>query len=79
MVGGGVNRFIVTYLGGGERPEWWSVVDHSKDDACELLIVGGQEGEYPSKLLVDLDTAERVALHFLEYGEMYPGVEWECQ
>ena len=75
-------------IGGGESEKYTvnvtfdnisfsSLVDLSKPDEIEKLVVGGQEGNYPAKLCVDLQTALLAAKIFAELGELEPSLYWE--
>ncbi|MEH2421488.1 MAG: Imm1 family immunity protein [Nostoc sp.] len=53
------------------------LVDPSKSDMDEFVIVGGQEGVYPAKSCVDLNTTLKAAKAFAELGTMEELVNWE--
>ena len=54
-----------------------NLVDSSKSNEMEKLVVGGQEGNYPAKMCVDLQTALLAAKTFSESGELEPSVCWQ--
>jgi len=75
-------------IGGGESEKYivnvtfdnisfTNLVDLSKPEKIEKLVVGGQEGNYPGKLCVDLQTALLAAKKFAELGQLEQSVSWE--
>ncbi len=46
-------------------------------DADERLIVGGQEGIYPLKLCVGVNSVLKAAKTFAEFGKMDKSLAWE--
>ena len=75
-VGGGAGRYLVT--GSIENERFPTVVkDGDGDGGCEILVVGGQSGDYPRNWIVDLDTALAATRSFFETGEFAGGgVTW---
>jgi hypothetical protein len=67
-VGGGTNKYVVYFTFDNETFHY--LVDPSKSDVDETLTVGGQEGFYPAKLCVDIDSALKAAKTFAELGTM---------
>ena len=53
-IGGGDGRYLVTGVTVDGYP---TVIDPNKSASYERLVVGGQEGGYPTRCLVDLATA----------------------
>ncbi|NER24211.1 MAG: hypothetical protein F6J86_44620 [Symploca sp. SIO1B1] len=74
-VGGGKGKYVVYLTFDNEQFHY--VVEASKSDEDENLTVGGQEGIYPAKLCIDLDTALKAAKTFAENGAMEKSVIWE--
>jgi Immunity protein Imm1 len=74
-VGGGTNLYVVYLTFDNETFHY--LVDLAKSDADQNLIVGGQEGIYPAKLCVDIDSALKAAKTFSELGTMDKSVIWE--
>lgn len=81
-VGGGGGRYLVTGIIASER--FPTVVKElgrgakRHEGERELLVVGGQEGDYPRRWIIDLETALRAARAFHETGEFGGGeVLWE--
>ncbi len=74
-VGGGLGKYIVYLTFDNENFHY--LVDPSKSDIDEFAIVGGQEGVYPAKSCVDLNTTLKAAKAFAELGTMEESVNWE--
>ncbi|HBL13073.1 MAG TPA: hypothetical protein DD379_17090 [Cyanobacteria bacterium UBA11162] len=74
-VGGGTDKYLVYLTFDNETFHY--LVDPSKPDADERLTVGGQEGVYPAKLCVDIDSAIKAAKTFAELGTMDKSVIWK--
>ena len=75
-VGGGQDRYVVYMTFDNESFHY--LVDPSKSDVEESLIVGGREGFYPAKSCVDLNTALKAARAFAELGAMDESVVWKA-
>ncbi|MBC1239912.1 Imm1 family immunity protein [Nostoc sp. 2RC] len=74
-VGGGLGKYVVYLTFDNESFHY--LVDPSKSDMDEFVIVGGQEGVYPAKSCVDLNTTLKAAQAFAELGTMEESVTWE--
>jgi hypothetical protein len=74
-VGGGTDKYVVYLTFDNETFHY--LVDPSKPDADETLTVGGQEGIYPAKLCVGIDSALKAAKTFAERGTMDKSVIWK--
>jgi Immunity protein Imm1 len=74
-VGGGKGKYVVYLTFDNELFHY--LIDPSKSDADECLVVGGQEGVYSSKLCVDMSMALKAAKTFAEFGKMDELVVWE--
>ncbi|MDZ8055739.1 MAG: Imm1 family immunity protein [Aulosira sp. ZfuVER01] len=74
-VGGGLDKYIVYLTFDNESFHY--LVDPFKSDIDEFVIVGGQEGIYPAKSCVDLNTTLKAAKAFAELGTMEESVIWE--
>jgi hypothetical protein len=74
-IGGGPEQYIVyaTF----RDMEFYTLVDLSKPEGREMLVTGGQEGDYPSKQCVDLNTTLSAAKTFAELGALENSVSWE--
>lgn len=74
-VGGGDGRYLVT--GSIKNERFPTLVDHQKPDRPkQLLMVGGQEGEYPGNWIVNLNKALETVKSFYEAGEFNEKVDW---
>ena len=75
-VGGGeVGKYVVSVT--FDNISFHNLVDLSKPDATEKLIVGGQEGIYPAKICVDLLPSLLAARTFAESGELDRLLVWQ--
>ncbi|MGB7440129.1 MAG: hypothetical protein WA919_03605 [Coleofasciculaceae cyanobacterium] len=57
--------------------DFYNLIDLSKSDVPEKLVVGGQEGIYSSKICVDLLRCLLAARTFAESGKLDPLLTWE--
>lgn len=75
-VGGGDGRYLVT---GSVRNETFpTIVNPDKASSPkQLLLVGGQEGDYPANWIVDLESALHAASVFYEAGTFDAGANWQ--
>ena len=60
-----------------DNEEFYYVANPASLEAEESLIVGGQEGIYPSKFCVGQDIAMKVAKTFAELGVMDKSMTWQ--
>ncbi|MDZ8139420.1 MAG: Imm1 family immunity protein [Nostoc sp. DedQUE04] len=74
-VSGGLGKYVVYLTFDNENFHY--LVDPSKSDIDEFVIVGGQEGVYPASSCVDLNTTLKAAKAFVELGTMEESVIWE--
>ncbi|MDJ0619739.1 MAG: Imm1 family immunity protein [Calothrix sp. MO_192.B10] len=74
-VSGGQEKYVVYVTFDNES--FYSLIDPSKSDIEVSLIAGGQEGIYPAKSCVDLNTTLKAAKAFAEFGTMEESVIWE--
>jgi hypothetical protein len=74
-VGGGAGRYVVS---GSERGERFPTLVNPNGSESDLvpLCVGGQLGEYPSRYVVDLDSALEAVRRFYDVGGFNCGVNW---
>lgn len=73
--GGNLGKYVVTAT--FDNLKFHILVDLSKPDETEKLVVGGQEGIYPAKMCVDLLRCLLAARTFAESGELDPLLSWE--
>lgn len=74
-VGGGQDKYVVYMTFDNESFHY--LVDPSRSNVEESLVVGGQEGVYPAKSCVDLNITLKAARAFAELGAMDESVVWE--
>ena len=74
-VGGGLGRYVVYVTFDNENFHY--LIDPSKAEIEETLVVGGQEGYYPAKLCIDLRTTIKAAKTFAKLGVLEKSVVWE--
>ncbi len=74
-IGGGAGRYLVT--GSVRNERFPTIVDPNKEPTPkELLLVGGQDGDYPANWIIDLETALRAAKVFYDAGTFGQGANW---
>ncbi|MEG4323233.1 MULTISPECIES: Imm1 family immunity protein [unclassified Microcoleus] len=75
-IGGGESgKYIVNIT--FDNVSFYNLVEPSKPDAIEKLVVGGQEGNYSAKMCVNLETALLAAQTFTASGELQRSLSWE--
>ena len=74
--GGGPNRlYVVQATLDGEH---YKVATRDVSPSGAVMVTaGGQEGDYPARRCVDLETALRAARTFASTGELDPAITWE--
>ncbi|MEI2583661.1 Imm1 family immunity protein [Scytonema sp. PRP1] len=73
--GGNLGKYVVTAT--FDNLNFHTLVDLSKPDETEKLVVGGQEGIYPAKMCVDLLRCLLAARTFTESGTLDSLLSWE--
>lgn len=84
----GVDEETYMSIGGGEAGKYivnvtlngmtfYNLVDRSSSEFIERLVVGGQLGNYPAKMLTNLQTALLAAKTFAGTGELDESFTWE--
>lgn len=75
-IGGGESgKYIVNVTFDNVR--FHNLVEPSKPDAIEKLVVGRQEGNYSARMCVSLETALLAAQTFTASGELQISLSWE--
>lgn len=75
-VGGGrLGKYIVSAT--FDNISFYNLVDLSKPDVTEKLVVGGQEGTYSAKMCVDLLRCLLAARTFAESGKLDSLLVWQ--
>jgi hypothetical protein len=73
-IGGGGDRYVVYVTFDNET--FYYLIDPSKSDSSETIMVGGQEGLYAARSCVDLLTVLTAAREFAEVGKLEASVHW---
>lgn len=84
----GATEDIYMSIGGGQSGQYivnvtfdnytfYNLVNPNKIDKIQKLTVGGQQGEYPEKMLIDLATALLASRIFAESGKLEESLFWE--
>ena len=68
-------QYVVTVT--FDNIKFYTLVDLSKSDEIQPLVVGGQESEYPAKMCVDLLRCLLAARTFTESGKLDPLLNWQ--
>jgi Immunity protein Imm1 len=74
-IGGGQGKYIVYATFDNEI--FYSLIDPSKSNQKEPIVVGGQKGVYAARSCVELETVLQSAQNFAEAGEMLQSAVWE--
>jgi hypothetical protein len=74
-IGGGQGKYVVYATFDNEI--FYSLIDPSKPNQDESIVIGGQKGLYPAKSCVDLEIVLQSAQKFAEFGEMLKSAAWE--
>jgi hypothetical protein len=73
--GGGAGKYVVSVT--FDNISFHNLVDLSKPDETEKLVIGGQEGIYPAKMCVDLLPCLLAARTFAESGKLDTLLSWQ--
>ncbi|MFW9260362.1 Imm1 family immunity protein [Nostoc sp. CALU 546] len=73
--GGKSDKYVVTAT--FNNTKFYVLVDLSKSDEIETLVVGGEEKNYPAKMCVDLLHCLVAARTFTESGKLDALLDWE--
>jgi hypothetical protein len=76
-VGGGSGRYVVYATFDNE--EFWNLLCADLKDGMVALNIGGQEGNYPARQVVDLEQARAAGRFFFERRQLDPAQHWERQ
>ena len=74
-VGGGASGQYVVYAT-FDNKRFSTLMSAEPSDSQTLLLVGGQQGDYPRNIVVDLPIALAAAKAFAETGQIDPGLRW---
>lgn len=75
ICGGEAGKYIVNVT--LDNMSFYNLVNFSKSEQIERLVVGGQAGSYPAKMCIDLQTVLLAAKTFVELGKLEESVRWE--
>jgi hypothetical protein len=78
MVVGGGGGIYVAYVTSGDE-SFNKLTNPEGREEGVVLVVGGQEGEYPHEECVSLDTVLRAARTFADRGIMDPALRWVAE
>ncbi|MEQ8969150.1 MAG: Imm1 family immunity protein [Coleofasciculus sp. C1-SOL-03] len=73
--GGSAGKYVVSVT--FDNLDFYNLVDLSKPEATEKLVIGGQEGLYSAKMSVDLLRCLLAARTFSESGKLDSLLLWE--
>jgi hypothetical protein len=73
--GGSAGKYVVSVT--FDNLDFYNLVDLSKPEATEKLVIGGQEGLYSAKMSVDLLRCLLAARTFSESGKLDSLLSWE--
>jgi hypothetical protein len=74
-IGGGEGGKYVAYIT-FDNEAFFSLVDPSKPDGVDMQVVGAQQGDYPARMCVNLDTALKAARTYADTGQLDGSVHW---
>ena len=77
-VGGGQGQYVV-FVTVGDDQEFWNLLSKADETGVVMINIGGQEGEFPARHVVDHEMAARAAVCFLESSLRDPTLTWELQ
>jgi hypothetical protein len=73
--GGEAGKYVISVT--FDNLSFHNLVDLTKPDGTEKLVIGGQEGIYPAKICVDLLRCLLAARTFAESGELDRLLVWQ--
>jgi hypothetical protein len=74
-IGGGQGRYLVYVT--FDNDNFYYLVDRSRTNREEILVVGGQAGSYSARSCVTIEVALQAAKTFAELGEMERSLTWQ--
>ena len=77
-IGGGTGKYIV-YASPSDQQFWNLIANRPDENGIVSLAVGGQDGDYPARQVVDKNIAIMAAESFFLKGERDPSFHWELQ
>lgn len=78
-IGGGAGRYFVmlTSAAQTDAESWLVACRDGEHGGTELLVVGGQPGNYPARQVVGIESAFLAARDYFATGEPSPALDWE--
>lgn len=78
LIGGGENKFVVTYIV-GENEDFYNLINEefAESEEEEEVVTGGQAGIFSKNIVVDFKTAFNSLVYFFNYQERNPDLKWE--
>jgi len=73
--GGEAGKYIVNVT--FDNMSFYNLVNFSKSEQIEKLVVGGQVGDYPEKMCMNLQTVLLATKTFAQLGKLEKSVNWE--
>ena len=73
--GGEAGKYIVNVT--FDNMSFYNLGNFSKSEQIEKLVVGGQVGDYPEKMCINLQTVLLASKTFAELGKLEESVNWE--
>jgi hypothetical protein len=77
-VGGGSGQYIV-YVSPSDQQFWNLIANRTERNEKISLVVGGQDGDYAARQVVDKNSAIKAAKRFFLKGELDRSLHWELQ
>lgn len=77
-IGGGHDQYVV-YISPADQEFWNLIADEADANGTISLVIGGQDGDYPARQVVDKNIAMKAAESFFLKGEREPSLHWELQ
>lgn len=77
IIGGGNDKFVVTYVE-GDNEDFYNLINSDfpiSDEEIEV-VTGGQTGLFPRSIVVDFNTAYLGLLYFFKHQQRDPSMKW---
>lgn len=78
MIGGGNDKFVVTYIE-GDNEDFYNLINKDFPNSEEEIevVTGGQAGLFPKSIVVDFNTTYFSLLYFFNHQKRNPNMEWK--
>ena len=77
-IGGGLGKYVV-FVSPSDQKFWNLIAREGATNETVSIVIGGQEGDYPARQVVDKNAAMKAAESFFSQGERDPSLHWELQ